>query len=303
MSFEKSNLNPETKKYRDNLAEELKKTRVQDIKDGGTKAEKMLQEEKQTDGYKEADKEQKQVREEFINIKNQEKDVDKFNRIKEKRVRQLFGPCLEILKFEEGDSIPVGSESIFSSDMNIKVEADFKNFKNFLKETHDFANRHDLAKTRNFLDSYETEIDEKIFIKLYAFTKILEKRYLDNIGNHENRMNLYNNKEDKQLTLSDVFNNEAAECAEISALAQKYLQQENISSSYFSGFVLWDKNHEFSEAHTFIIVRENQKFYIYDPTNPINTNLGKFPSIYTVDVNFDKEMAEGKKNSSLQIIY
>jgi hypothetical protein len=95
--------------------------------------------------------------------------------------------------------------------------------------------------------------------------------------------------------LSDVFNNEAAECAEISALAQKYLQQENISSSYFSGFVLWDKNHEFSEAHTFIIVRENQKFYIYDPTNPINTNLGKFPSIYTVDVNFDKEMAEGKK--------
>jgi outer membrane lipoprotein-sorting protein len=95
--------------------------------------------------------------------------------------------------------------------------------------------------------------------------------------------------------LSDIFESNTAECAEIAALAQAYLQQESITSTYFSGDVLWNKDTEFSEEHSFLIVRDGEKVYIYDPTNPTNTTQGKFPSIYTTQANFEEETRKDEK--------
>jgi len=213
---------------------------------------------------------------------------------KQEKIKQLFGHCFEISKIEEGDRIPVGGKSIFSSEVNIKVEADFRNFKEFFQEIHETATKYDLPKLKEWLSSQNIDVDEKLFAELFAFTKKFEQKYSGNPEGAESRKKLYAEK-GKQLKLSDIFNANSAECAEIAALTQGYLQQEGISSSYFSGDVLWSKEDEFPEEHSFIIIKQGDKVYIYDPAKPTSTTSGKFPSLYTVEANFDEEMAKGQK--------
>lgn len=213
---------------------------------------------------------------------------------KVEKIKQLFGHCFEISKFDEGDRIPVGGESIFSAEANMKVTGDFENFKQFFTEAHELTSKYDLPKLKEYLSSQGIEIDEKLFATLFAFTKKFEEKYPDNPERAEARRKLYSDKS-REIKLSEIFGANTAECAEIAALAQGYLQQEGVPSTYFSGDVLWNKDEEFSEEHSFIVIRQGDKVYIYDPTNPTGTTSGKFPSIYTTEANFDEEMAKGQK--------
>ena len=90
---------------------------------------------------------------------------------KQEKVKQLFDHCFEISKFEENDLIPVGGKSIFHKEVNIKTEGDFENFEEFFRETQEIANKYDLPKFKKWLSSQGIEIDEKLFAKLFAFTK------------------------------------------------------------------------------------------------------------------------------------
>jgi hypothetical protein len=210
------------------------------------------------------------------------------------KAEQLFGHCFEVTRFEEGDKIPVGGESIFSTETDIKITGDFENFKDFFEQVNEMASKYDLPKLKEWLASQEIEIDEKIFAKLLAFTKKFEQQYPHNSEGGQTRKKLYT-EQGTELKLSDIFRVNSAECAEISALAQDYLQNAGISSTYFSGDVLWDRDSEFSEEHSFIVIRQGKKIYLYDPTNPLGTNQGTFPSIYTTEANFDEEMRKNKK--------
>lgn len=210
------------------------------------------------------------------------------------KIKKLFGHCFEISRFDEGDCIPVGGESIFSGEANIKVTADFENFKQFLTETHELAGKYDLPKLKEWLNSQGIKIDEKLFATLFAFTKKFEDKYPDTPGRTEARRKLYCGK-GKEIKLSDIFNANTAECAEIAALAQGYLQKEGVSSTYISGDVIRNRDAEFSEEHSFVVIRQGDNVYLYDPANPTNTTSGKLPSIYTTEANFDEEMAKGQK--------
>ncbi len=100
----------------------------------------------------------------------------------------------------------------------------------------------------------------------------------------------------KQVKLSDVFEYKSAECAEIAALAQYFLQGEGVDSSFFSGEVLWNKDDEFGEKHSFVILRDKDKQqYIFDPANPTKMQHGIYPSLYTVKPDFDAEVRKGQK--------
>ena len=213
------------------------------------------------------------------------------------KIKKLFGHCFEISKFDEGDKIPVGGNDIFSDDggTEIEVTGDFKNFEDFFQEVHNLSKKYDLPKLKEYLTSYKVEIDEELFATLYAFTKVYEQKYPNNQQRAELRKELYRKRNEKEVKLSDVFDANIAECAEIAILAQKFLQKENISSSYFNGDILKNKNEEFSEEHSFVIIRQEDKTYIYDPANPTDTTQGYFPSIYTTEADFDEEMSRGEK--------
>ncbi|MFZ2522357.1 MAG: hypothetical protein WAX44_00110 [Minisyncoccia bacterium] len=262
--------NFESQQFRDNLAKEIKEAPKEERKG-------ILNRAKETPEYH-------QARTEKVKERKGE----------EEKIKQLFGHCFEISKFEEGDLIPVGGESIFSSEVNIRVTGDFDNFKQFLSETHELASKYDLPKLKEWLNSNGIEIDEKLFAILFAFTKKFEEKYPDNPERTEARRKLYSEK-GKEIKLSDIFSANSAECAEIATLAQGYLQQEGVPSTYFSGDVLWNRDDEFSEEHSFVVIRHGDRVYIYDPTNPVSGTSEKFPSIYTTEVNFDEEIAKGQK--------
>jgi hypothetical protein len=211
------------------------------------------------------------------------------------KIEKLFDHCFEIHKLEESDHIPVGG-SMLSSETNIEVIGDFNNLKDFFEETSKLEEGYDLPKIKEQLVSNGVGIKEETFANLIAFQRNYDKNYPANPHASATRSNLYKERyKGKEINLSDIFKANIAECAEIAALAQFYLQQKCINCSYFSGEVLWNRDDEFGEAHSFLILKDNGKTYIYDPTNPLTMPKGKFPSLYTTDKDFDKEVRLGQK--------
>jgi hypothetical protein len=238
------------------------------------------------------DPESKQPDEEYSDWKSPETG----NGIPKEKIRPIFGHCFEIARFDNGDIIPVGGENIISQEMNIGIVGDFESFKQFYADTHDLTRSYNPDKLKEYLSANGIDIDEKLFATLFAFTKKYEEKYPANPEAAKTRREtLFDSTKNEKTRLSDILGANSAECAEIAALAQGFLQQEGVSSSYFSGDILWKKDEEFSEEHSFIVIRGGEKTYIYDPANPTNTTAGSFPSLYTTEADFDKEMARKQK--------
>lgn len=208
---------------------------------------------------------------------------------------KLFGQCFEIQRLEDNALIPIGGGSIFSDEINVNVVGDFKSLQDALQEMHDSANKYNLPELKKWLESQGVEIDEKLFATLFAFQKILEKRYPINQEGQTARERSYVQAKQKEVKLSELFANNTVACAEIAALAQYYLQHEGVTSEFFSGDVLWDKQHEFSEKHSFIVIPLEGQTYIFDSANPTTTTQGVFPSIYITKPSFDEEVRKGQK--------
>lgn len=206
---------------------------------------------------------------------------------------KLFGQCFEAVTLDNNALIPVGGGSIFSDETDISVVGDFEAFKDFYDEAHKTAAGYNLEELQKWLSSQGIKADPKLFATLFAFTKVYEKKYPRNPEAQEERLKAYSGK--KEVKLSELFTNGSVECAEITALAQGYLQREGVESRFFSGDVLWDKDQEFSEKHSFIVIPQGQGQLIYDPTNPINTTQGMFPSIYTPEADFGNEVRSNQK--------
>jgi len=196
-------------------------------------------------------------------------------------------------RLDNGTRIPVGGKSIYSGENNIFVEADFSEFDGFLREASAVSER---IKNSQIMAEWleKSGVDRRVFAAIGGFTKVYDKSFQEEEEEAENkRKDLYTG--DRPVKLSEVFSLHAQQCAEIAALGQFFLQEEGISSTYFNGAVLWDRNEEFAEAHTFIPIHFQGKSYIYDPTNPTKTTEGNFPSLYSVDGDFSKAMQQSKK--------
>lgn len=211
-----------------------------------------------------------------------------------------FGQTLEIKKIDNGDSIPVGGTSIFSNKLDKEVVADFDNFEIFFKESHQLSSMQNLDEIKDKLQSFNMDIDAELFAPIFAFNRKLVEYYFNNPEfknptNPVNRDEMYSQK-NKDIKLSDFFDANVEECSEFAILAQGFLQREGISSSVFNGEVLWDKNDSYGEPHSFIVLRNKDKTFIYDPANPIRTPKGHlFPSVYSMEKDFDKEISKNQK--------
>ena len=208
---------------------------------------------------------------------------------------KLFGQCFETQRIENNSLIPVGGGSIFSDEANINVVGDFENLQDTLQEMHDIVFKYNLPELKKWLESQGIKIDEKLFATLFAFQKTLEKRYPIKEEGQPTRELIYTQRGQKEVKLSDLFANNTVACSEIAALAQYYLQQEGVTSKFFSGDVLWNREHEFSEKHSFIVISQEDQTYSFDPANPTSTTQGVFPSIYVTKPSFNDEIRKGQK--------
>lgn len=210
------------------------------------------------------------------------------------QIEKLFGHCFEISRIEDSDLVPVGGESQFSQEANIKVLADFENLREWFEKMQERKDK--IISAENLMVWAESRgLDRNIFSSIASFTKTFGEVYVLNPKPELSRQDLYRQAGQGGVKLSDVFKGGVAECAEIAMVAQYELQRQGINSKYFSGDVLWGKEDEFSEEHSFIVIRQGDKTLIFDPANPVNTEEGRFPSVYTVEADFNQEVRGGKK--------
>lgn len=211
----------------------------------------------------------------------------------QENVRRLFHHCFEIDHIEEGQKVPVGDAGYKSAELAKFTVADLSAFGSFYETVSKGAASLDKEKVQSWLETAHIEIDPDTFTKLYAFTKIFEKNYPQDPDNESKRREMY--KERDAVPMSEVLGKQSQECAEIAAVAQGFLQHEGVASSYVSGEVLWTEDQEFPSVHSFLVIREKGKTFIYDPTNPLQTQDGSLPSLYEPHANFDEEMDKKKK--------
>lgn len=211
------------------------------------------------------------------------------------KVEKLFGKSCEIPKIGNNDAIPIGG-NIFNNELTTSVVADFDRFEGLFGEMQKRAAGYNIEGLRRWLQTSGIDVNEKLFASLFAFTQAMEAQYPRKPSEQATpREEAYARASNGKVKLSEVFENSNAACAEIAAIAQYYLQRQGVQSSFFNGEVLWEKDHEFAEPHSFILIRDGKRRYIFDPANPTDTTQGKFPSIYIPKANFDEEVRKNEK--------
>ncbi|MBC8494542.1 hypothetical protein H8D36_00130 [archaeon] len=184
---------------------------------------------------------------------------------------------------------------MFSEDLETMLLIDWDGVSQMVNEIMDVNHTLDRPRVKSWLESDNFDINEDLFATLYSFVNF----YAQKIGTKpdiEARRGMYRAGVPR---LSDIIGLKAAQCVEISALAQLYLQEAGMDSSLFTGEVLWKKKHEFGEMHTFIPLKFEGKEYIFDPANSHRTSISDesamlLPRIQVVQ-NFRERVGRDRK--------
>jgi hypothetical protein len=207
------------------------------------------------------------------------------------KFEKLFGKGYVLHRIDEGDLIPVGGD-IASDRVDKKATADLANLEEVFVAARKELDATDLEKVNEWLEIQHIEIDPRLFVLAFGLRKILQK-FPQNQDRYNIRLGLY--KEGNLPNISEIVKTGTAECAEIAATTQAFLQREGFNSELVSGEVLWERDQEFGEPHSFIVIKGDNRTFIYDPYNPTPTSNGDYPSFYTSEKDFSKEIRKGKK--------
>ena len=116
---------------------------------------------------------------------------------------------------------------------------------------------------------------------MYAFDNVLRTKYPNLSSNISKRKSFYDPEQSKPL--SQAVEEGVCQCAEISILAQAYMQRQGFKTKYFGGELLHSAQEEFGEPHSFIELRIKKEDYFYDPANPILSSGIYLPRISSVE--------------------
>ncbi len=166
-------------------------------------------------------------------------------------------------KIENEEVFPVGGT--FRGQNNIYMIADFDSFDSLFDSIK--KNAEGLMKNepvKSWYNGVKSDLDFPLFCHMMAFNNVVNKVYPDIIDSRKH-LEFYDVQEAKKL--SDVVAHKSCACAEFSVLAQEYFQRQNISTRYVSGEVVKNNDLEDFEAHSFIVLSDKDKKYIYDPVN------------------------------------
>lgn len=209
---------------------------------------------------------------------------------------QLFDHAFSVSEFAEGERLPVGGTNVFDKEkLDISLIIDAQPFQEFFRSVDAKAKTYKLDQLKAWLEQNKATVSTELFAALQAFTTRFREQFRGNDPEKSAKRSQLYHAEGEATTLSNVFAADAAECAEIAALAKLYLQESGIAADYVSGDALWDKGMEFSEEHSMLVVDDGGNRLIYDPTNPTRSGGYTYPSLYQTEVDFDQAIRQGKK--------
>jgi hypothetical protein len=209
-------------------------------------------------------------------------------------IKRLFGYCYETCAISNNDVLPVGN-GLFSEEKKKCLRCDFSKIGGLFEKMEEEAGafEKESGKISKWLKMNGIEIDLELFSVLCAFSRAFQRGFKPNSSISETRDNAY---EMGEVKLSDSFKEGFAECAEIAAISQHFLQRRGVNSKYFSGAVLWSREDEFAEPHSFIFIRWRGKEYVFDPANPMQGADGSiYPRILSAPSTFEAEIGKNAK--------
>ena len=181
---------------------------------------------------------------------------------------------------KNNDNILIGG-SIFGK-FDLSVTADLDKFEDFFQTVEKNADNYAKnEKMKLWLNNVAPGFDATIFAHMYAFDNILRIKYPNLSSNVSKRKSFYNPEQSKPLSLA--VEEGVCQCAEISILAQAYLQRQGFKTKYFGGELLRSDQEEFGEPHSFIEFKTEKKDYFYDPANPIPSSGSYLPRISSIE--------------------
>jgi hypothetical protein len=205
----------------------------------------------------------------------------------------LFSHCRICSEIQNNDKLGAGAEFVFSENPDYFIVADYQNMKNTffgkLCQYEDKLESNEQVNTwlRKTLNHIQAEIDFDLYKTLFTIQQIMDTLPL-NANYEKERSTLLENAGLNGVLLSELCEKGYAVCAEKSLLSQKYLQNKGIESFLLQGEMDANFNGEniIPEAHTFIFVKSDDNYYIYDPANPKKINeTNSYPTIFELNLN------------------
>ena len=128
---------------------------------------------------------------------------------------------------------------------------------------------------QRFLDENKIRISVDDFITIFNLQSYIHMFWPEHAKDRPHREDVFKNSrrgKDNPMWLSDAFNKKIAACVECCLLAQLYLQHCGIESKICCGNAFFKPNPEIKfggSAHAYLVVKLNDREYIYDPSNPM----------------------------------
>lgn len=190
------------------------------------------------------------------------------------RLRKINHVSLTASGLSVGDSIKVGEKANLTID---KIPEELqKAFEKVREIVSRQANNPDNAK---LLKQHQVPMSQLLFTHLFVFAKVIAETF-PNLGcNDTSRQSFY--AKNPTAKLSELFDKHLFQCAEYAIIAQLYLQSAGVDSEYVGGEYIGNKNWEFGDQHSFVIIHENDIDYVFDPAN---NNAGAKPNISIVEM-------------------
>ena len=179
-----------------------------------------------------------------------------------------------------GDTIKVGEKANLTID---KIPEELqKAFEKMNEIVNRQANNPDNAK---LLKQQHITMSQLLFTHLFVFAKVIAETFPNLSCRDNSRQSFY--AKNSTAKLSELFDKHLFQCAEYATIAQLYLQSVGVASEYVGGEYIGNKNWEFGEQHSFVIIHENDIDYVFDPAN---NNAGAKPNISVIELSPEQKV-------------
>ncbi len=196
------------------------------------------------------------------------------------KLRKINEVSLTATDINIGDTIKVDSTANLTID---KIPEELqKAFEKMREIVNRQANNTDNAK---LLKQQNITMSQSLFTHLFVFAKVIAETF-PNLGYKDNKRQSFYAK-NTTAKLSELFDKHLFQCAEYATIAQLYLQSVGVDSEYVGGEYIGNKNWEFGEQHSFVIIHENNIDYVFDPAN---NNAGAKPNISIIELSPEQKV-------------
>lgn len=189
-------------------------------------------------------------------------------------LRKINNVSLMASNISVGDSIKVGESAYLVID---KIPQDLE--KAFQKIREIVARQASNPDNAKLLKQNKVPMSQTVFTHLFVFARVIAETFPNLACKDSVRQKYYSENHDAKL--SDLFEKHLFQCAEFAAIAQLYLQSVGVDSEYVGGEYVGNKNWEFGDQHSFVIIHENDIDYVFDPAN---NNAHAMPNISVVEL-------------------